>query len=158
MHSAVSAFIEQMGLASEANGFSRIAGRMIGYLLIEDRPHSLDEIVEQLQVSKGSVSTNARLLEHYGIIERHSIPGDRRDYYRIGERPWEKMNELFRERLLRNLQVFEKGLAEIPAEMTDTRRRLQTWHSFYTFLLEDIEHKLRRWEERLAAQPGRAEE
>lgn|SRR5690606_9028864 len=158
MHSAVTAFIEQMGIAAEANGFSRIAGRMIGFLLIEDRPHSLGEIVEQLQVSKASVSTNARMLEHYGIIERHGVPGDRRDYYRIGEQPWQKMHELFRERMMRTLQVFEQGLAEIPAEMEDTRRRLETWRDFYTFLLEDLEHKLQRWEARLARRPGTLEE
>lgn len=158
MHSAVSAFIEQMGLACEANGLSRIAGRMLGYLLIDDEPHSLDELVEQLQVSKASVSTNARLLEHYGIIERHSVPGDRRDYYRIGEHPWAKIQELSRQRLLRTQQAFERGLAEIPAEMEDMRRRLETWYNFHTFLLEEIENKLRRWEEHLANQAKRAEQ
>ena len=74
MHSAVSAFIEQMGLAAEANGFSRIGGRLIAYLLIEDRPHSLDEIVERLQVSKASVSTNARLLLHTGSSSARASP------------------------------------------------------------------------------------
>jgi DNA-binding transcriptional regulator GbsR (MarR family) len=42
---------------------------------------SLDEMAEQLQVSKASVSANARLLETIGMIERVTKPGDRRDYY-----------------------------------------------------------------------------
>ena len=42
-----------------------------------------DELASELKVSKGSVSTNARLLEQRGILERICRPADRRDYYRV---------------------------------------------------------------------------
>ena len=154
MHSAVTAFIEQMGLVSESNGLSRIAGRMIGYLLVDDRAHSLDDIAGRLQVSKGSVSTNARLLEQHGIIERESVPGDRRDYYRIGDRPWANMQAMLRRRLMRTLRAVESGLDEIPTDLADTRRRLESWHRFYSFLLEDFEHTHERWERWIAEHPA----
>ncbi len=154
MHRAVIDFIEQMGLVSESNGLSRIAGRMIGFLLVDDRTHSLDDIVERLRVSKGSVSTNARLLEQHGIIERQSIPGDRRDYYRIGDRPWENMQAMLRRRLMRTLKAVETGLDEIPPDLVDTRRRLLSWHRFYSFLLEDFEHTHERWERWSAQHPA----
>jgi DNA-binding transcriptional regulator GbsR (MarR family) len=156
MHDAVAAFIEQMGLVSEANGLSRIAGRMIGLLLVDGRTHSLDEIVERLRVSKGSVSTNARMLEQHGIIERQSVAGDRRDYYRIGDRPWEQMLEMIRQRMRRTLRAVEKGLDEIPEDLADARHRLETWHGFYSFLLDDFEHTPERWARWLAEHPARA--
>lgn len=157
MHDAVIDFIEQMGLVAEEDGLSRIAGRMIGYLLVDDRVHSLDNIADQLQVSKGSVSTNARLLERFGIIERHSVPGDRRDYYRISNDPWMKVSERLQQRMWRTLQVFERGLEQIPAELVDTRRRLELWQSFYLFLLKDFENTIQRWEEWRAEQGMRVE-
>lgn len=76
-------FVERMGLAFEEEGFPRIAGRMIGLLLLQSSPCSLDDIASTLGVSKASVSTDARRLEQVGIVERTSFPGDRRDYYVI---------------------------------------------------------------------------
>ena len=76
-------FVERMGLALEADGLPRIAGRIFGLLLVSEEPRSLDELAAELRVSKASVSTNARLLEHRGVLEQVSRPADRRDYYRI---------------------------------------------------------------------------
>ena len=155
MHEAVVDFIEQMGLASESNGLSRIAGRIIGYLLAEEGDHSLDDIVEHLNVSKGSVSTNARHLEQLGIIERRSIPGDRRDYYRIGDHPWENLQLMIRRRLTRTLRALETGLDRIPDDLDGTRQRLTTWHRFHSFLVEDFEHTHERWEHWIDEHPAK---
>lgn len=82
MHDATSEFIESIGLLLEEERFPRVAGRILGLLLITDDTCSLDELAAELQVTKASVSTNARLLESKGVIERVSRPGDRRDHYR----------------------------------------------------------------------------
>lgn len=79
---ATTGFIEQLGLLLEAERFPRIAGRILGLLLVTPDILSLDEIADALDVTKPSISTNARLLEDRGVIERVSLPGDRRDHYR----------------------------------------------------------------------------
>src|SRR5207237_10935713 len=76
-------FIERMGLAAESDGLSRIAGRLFGALLLESEPRSLDDLAEQLAVSKASISTEARRLLERGVAERIGKPGDRRDYYSL---------------------------------------------------------------------------
>ena len=76
-------FIDRMGLALESDGLPRIAGRIFGLLLVSEDCRSLDDLASELRVSKGSVSTNARLLEQRGVLERNSRPSDRRDYYRV---------------------------------------------------------------------------
>lgn len=80
---AVAAFIESMGRHLEEDGLPRIAGRLMGALLINPNPCSLDDLTEQLSVSKASISSNARLLEVAGVAEKVTIPGDRRDFYQI---------------------------------------------------------------------------
>lgn len=148
MDEAVQHFVERIGLLSEAEGFPRIAGRILGLLLVEEAPLSLDEMVEKLRVSKGSISTNVRLLERLGIIQRVSTPGDRRDYYELGDEPWEHMFDLARQRLRRVLAAVEEGRAALPTEREVGRRRLAMWSEFYSFLLDDLEGKLDRWRRR----------
>lgn len=83
MADAADEFIEMMGRHFEEEGTARIAGRLFGALILSEEPASLDALAERLQVSKGSVSSNARLLEDWGVAERVTRPGDRRDFYRI---------------------------------------------------------------------------
>jgi DNA-binding MarR family transcriptional regulator len=87
---AQDAFIEQMGLIMAADGLPRIGGRLLALLLITEGDTSLDDIAKRLRVSKPSVSTNARLLEQRGVIEKVSRTADRRDYYRIADHVLER--------------------------------------------------------------------
>ena len=57
-----------MGVALESDGLPRIAGRIFGLLLVSEDARSLDDLAAELRVSKGSVSTNARLLEQRGLV------------------------------------------------------------------------------------------
>jgi predicted transcriptional regulator len=76
--------IEDFGLFLENSGLPRIVGRVYGALLITDEAAlGLDALSEQLGISKASASTAARQLHGFQIIEKISLPGDRRDYYRV---------------------------------------------------------------------------
>jgi DNA-binding transcriptional regulator GbsR (MarR family) len=62
MSPEIEEFVEMMGRQLEEQGAPRIAGRMFGYLMMIEEPESLDQLAEDLQVSRTSISTNARLL------------------------------------------------------------------------------------------------
>src|SRR3569623_1242186 len=83
MDRAQRSFIDRMGLATEADGLSPIAGRLFALLLLADEPQSLDDLAGSLDVSKASVSTDARRLLERGSVERVTRTGDRRDYYEL---------------------------------------------------------------------------
>jgi DNA-binding Lrp family transcriptional regulator len=151
-------FIERMGLAAESDGLSRIAGRLFGALLLADHPRSLDDLAEQLAVSKASVSTEARRLLDRGVAERVGKTGDRRDYYtltpdfftsvirfRLGR--WESLH-----RLARNMQ----GTAVDQPKVV--RDRLAYIDAVQAFVLARMEDALRDWALREQHQPrsGRA--
>jgi hypothetical protein len=77
--------IEDFGLYFESFGLPRIVGRIYGGLLITDEAAlGLDALTEQLGISKASASTSVRQLHSFKLIEKVSLPGDRRDYYRVG--------------------------------------------------------------------------
>lgn len=67
MDTATAHFVESMGLTLESDGLPRIAGRIFGWLLVSEEAQSLDDLAAELRVSKGSVSTNTRLLEQRGV-------------------------------------------------------------------------------------------
>lgn len=97
-------FVERVGRFFEGDAAPRTSGRMLGLLLLEPEELSIDEIADALRVSRASVSTNARQLESFGVVERVSHLGDRRDFYRIAP---DLERTLLRHRMERLAQVGE---------------------------------------------------
>jgi DNA-binding transcriptional regulator GbsR (MarR family) len=106
-------FIDTMGRHFEEEGVPLIAGRLFGLLMLGDAPCSLDELTERLQVSKGSVSSNARLLENWGVAVRVSRAGDRRDFYRIAP----DLSDRLIQRQIGRLELFIERLGRARAEL-----------------------------------------
>jgi len=84
MDGEVMDFVEQMGGWFESNGLTRLAGRLLGWLLVCDpERQSSEELAVALGASSGGISTNARMLIQFGYIERLAMAGDRRTYFRL---------------------------------------------------------------------------
>jgi DNA-binding transcriptional regulator GbsR (MarR family) len=86
--------IHVIGEKAEKFGFSRIAGQLEGLLLFTNQPMSLDEMAERLEVSKGSVSTNIRLLERWKVVRKVYHRGARKNFYEIRGNIWEIETEI----------------------------------------------------------------
>lgn len=140
-------FVDRLGLLAEEEGFPQIAGRMLGYLLLHEGAHSLDQLADALQISKTSASTNARLLEQNGLIVRAAAPGDRKDYYTLPTDEWEGFFTIAMRRMKRLRELVSTVLSELPAEEQASQRRLREVERFYGFLLDSIERDLGRWRE-----------
>ena len=74
-------FVEKLGFLSSLFGFSKIFGQIHAVLYLSPKPLSLNDIMNALHVSKGSISINIRELEKWGGCNRVWVKGDRRDYY-----------------------------------------------------------------------------
>ena len=141
-------YVEKVGLYFEQLTLPRMAGRIFGCLLISESPLvSMGELVEALQASKSSVSTMLRLLIQIELVEQVSLPGERRDYYRIHPETW--TNSL-KERL-KQAQAFrqlaEEGLDVLARAGKDRRRRLEEMRGVYRLLEREIPVLMERWEE-----------
>jgi DNA-binding transcriptional regulator GbsR (MarR family) len=151
MQDPVEQFVERMGLMMEAEGMPRIAGRLFGFLLLHEQAFSLDELAERLQVSKASVSTNARALEQAGVLERMSSPGDRRDYYQLGPDAWERTLRTAQRRWRALRTTFDQASASLPPEMEAGKRRLQEAGRFHDVMIDGVDRLVEEWEEVKAA-------
>lgn len=145
MQEAAQHFVERMGLALERDGLPRIAGRLVGFLLVHEGAFSLDDLAEELQVSKASVSTNARQLEQYGLLERTSEPGDRRDYYQMGTDVWQRLLARWQSRWEASRALFTEAAASLPEEMETGRARLIRAEQFHLLLVDMADRAMGRW-------------
>ena len=78
-------FVEDVARLLIPWGVPPIAARLYGHLLLCSRPVSLDQITEDLGISKSSASVAARLLESYTLARRHSEPGTKRALYAVAD-------------------------------------------------------------------------
>lgn len=139
-------FIEEVGLSFELVGLPRMAGRIFGWLLISNPSHqSPNELVEILQASKGSISTMTRLLVQIGLIERISLPGQRRDYFRIKLNAWSQLAEQRLAQITAFRQLAERGL-ELFTDHDPLRQRLEEMHDVHAFLERELPILNERWE------------
>lgn len=125
--------IEEMALHHENQGLSRIAGRIIGLLMVSQEPLSSEQIATTLQVSLGSVSTNMRMLLKIGFAEKKSVTGDRVSYYIMAPDTIEEELIQGLERILSLKNIIEKGMQI--ENLKDSELVMQRFHE----MLEAIE-------------------
>jgi len=73
--------IESAGRTTQGFGLGRIIGQLYALLFFSPEPMSLDDMADELKVSKGSVSTNIRELEKWVAVRQVWVKGSRKDYY-----------------------------------------------------------------------------
>ena len=66
---------------SRALGQPRSYAEIYGLLFISERPLSMDELMERLNLSRGSASQGLKFLEDLGAVRTVYLPGERRTHY-----------------------------------------------------------------------------
>ncbi|MEJ2668104.1 MAG: MarR family transcriptional regulator [Deinococcales bacterium] len=140
------AFIEELGLTFESQGVPRMAGRILGALLVAEPPEqSADDLMRTLHASRSSVSTMTRLLEKADYLERIGKPGDRRLYYRARPDMWHQrtLDSLSPMRSLRHLA--EKGLRLTARASPEARRALIDMYQFLAYWERALPQMIEGW-------------
>lgn len=154
---AFAEIIESFSLIIEQFGLPRMAGRIFALLVLTEKPYvTQSDLTETLQASTGSISTMVRLLEQLGFVERVSLPGHRRDRFRVRADPLVEMSKRRIEGIIHMINAIDhakhhKDIGPIATE------RLERSESFYRFFHIEMELALVRWLEanpRPAADPS----
>ncbi|MFN2138677.1 MAG: GbsR/MarR family transcriptional regulator [Candidatus Promineifilaceae bacterium] len=107
-------FVQAMSRISHFWGFPKAMGAIYGAIYLSSEPLSLDEIVEQVGVTKGAVSTHVRALERLGMVHKQIRLGDRKDYYLAEEDFWKVIKSVLRER---EQQEFDLALRNVSSSL-----------------------------------------
>ncbi|MDZ5474459.1 GbsR/MarR family transcriptional regulator [Bacillus sp. 31A1R] len=104
-------------------GITPSAGRLYGLLFFSDKPLTLDEMKEELGMSKTSMSTSVRSLLDLNMVEKVWVKGERKDLYTIKEDWYQCFFDFFtikwRTAITMNSSAMEKSMANLKELIAD---------------------------------------
>jgi DNA-binding transcriptional regulator GbsR (MarR family) len=136
-------FTEGLSQISRFWGFPKGMGAIFAVLYLSPTPLSLDEVVQQTNLTKGAVSTEIRTLARMGLVHRSSKLGDRKDYYEAESDFYKSIRSILKERqnsefdraLLSVRQALEKletdSVSGDKAEVQFVYERIQALQEFF---------------------------
>src|SRR4051812_27080842 len=95
---AKSTFIQAWGTLGSSWGINKAMAQIHALLLLATEPMSAEEIMQELQMSRGNVNMNLRALIDWGIVRKEHRAGERREYFSTGKDVWELAKQVSRER------------------------------------------------------------
>jgi len=142
-------FIQDYSVGYQTFGLPGLMGKVVGLLLYHGVPLSLDDITEELQVSKGPVSQIMRRLRDHNLVRRVWVPGSRRDYY-------EAVPDIFGQAYInhtmlqgQNLSLARKYtvlIGETETELPESfAARMEEMNRFYTMMNKHMTNFLTEW-------------
>jgi len=145
-------FIEELGTRYDSRGLRRLQGLIIGILLTQEGPVSLDNMTDILGRSKGPMSISVRRLDDMGLVRKVEGPNNRRDYYaphpNIFFNSFEQLNM---SRVRKSRDLARRFLARIEAREEEgggkTAESLRHMDAFYDLLESFLEDFAERWAE-----------
>lgn len=97
-------FISSWGAFGTHWGINRTMAQIHALLLVHPDPLSQDDIMEQLNISRGNTNMNIRELINWGLVERVILPGERKEYFSAEKDIWKVVKQIVKERKKRELE------------------------------------------------------
>ena len=85
---ARSEFVAQWGALGTQWGINRTMAQIHALLMTATQPVTTDEVMEELQISRGNAHTNLKELVAWGLVRMVVRKGERRDFYEAEKDVW----------------------------------------------------------------------
>lgn len=108
-------FIEAWGTLGTSWGINKVMAQIHALLIVASKPMTTDDVMNELQISRGNANMNIRALMEWGIVEKKLIVGERKDHYVAGKDIWELARQVSRERRKREIEPILKVLNQVQA-------------------------------------------
>lgn len=106
-------FIQSWGSLATQWGINKTMAQVHALLMATPGPLNQDEIMEQLNVSRGNANMNIRELINWGLVERLILPGERKEYFTAEKDIWKIARQVVKERKKRELDPLLKTLEQL---------------------------------------------
>lgn len=113
VHEAKKKFVDYWGTMSAKWGVPPAMAQIHALLLASPEPLCANQICDELGLSAGSVSTNLRDLEQWGLVHRHTQAGRTKDHYTAEKDMWVVVRQIVKNRKERELDPMFKILDEL---------------------------------------------
>ncbi|WAC03615.1 ArsR family transcriptional regulator [Lacinutrix neustonica] len=106
-------FISTWGSLGSLWGINKAMAQIQSLLFISTKPLSMEDIMEDLKISRGNTSTNLRQLMDWGIVTKILVPGERKEYFATEKDVQELARIIAIERSRREIKPVIKILDEV---------------------------------------------
>lgn len=106
-------FIQAWGTLGSSWGINKAMAQIHALLLISKESLSAEEIMEELQMSRGNVNMNIRALMDWGIVHKESRMGERKEFFIADKDVWELARQVSKERRRREIEPIIKVLEQV---------------------------------------------
>ena len=91
-------FIQSWGVLGTQWGINRTMAQIHALLLVAADPLSADEVMEQLQISRGNANMNIRELINWRLVDKVLKPGERKEFFTAEKDIWKVAINIMQER------------------------------------------------------------
>lgn len=120
-------FISTWGSLGTLWGINKAMAQIQALLFISTKPLSMENIMEELQISRGNTSMNLRQLMDWGIVTKEIVRGERREFFTTEKNVQELARIVAKERSRREIKPVIKVLEEVSSikdDGTETTKEL----------------------------------
>ena len=97
-------FLQAWGTLGSSWGISRTMAQVHALLLISPESLCTEDIMKELQISRGNVNMNLRDLIDWGLIFRELKAGERKEFFRAEKDIWKVAKQIIKERRKREIE------------------------------------------------------
>ncbi|HLG39037.1 MAG TPA: MarR family transcriptional regulator [Chitinophagaceae bacterium] len=121
-------FVQAWGTLGSNWGINRTMAQIHALLLVSPDPLSTEDIMEELQISRGNCNMTIRALIDWGLVQKEFVTGERREFFIAEKDIWKVFKQVVKERRKRELEPVFKVLAEVKQVNGDKKdRKIKTF-------------------------------
>ncbi|MGB3466273.1 MAG: helix-turn-helix domain-containing protein [Cyclobacteriaceae bacterium] len=106
-------FIQTWGGLGSSWGINKTMAQIHALLLIATEALTTEEVMEELNISRGNANMNLRALIDWGLVEKEYVPGERKEYFVADKDIWTLAKQIAKERKKRELEPVQKVLKQL---------------------------------------------
>lgn len=106
-------FINQWGILGSQWGINRTMAQVHALLLVASQPLSTDDIMQELNISRGNANMNVRDLIDWQLVQKTLISGDRKEYFTAEKDIWKVATRIMLQRKKRELDPMVEVLGKL---------------------------------------------
>jgi DNA-binding transcriptional regulator GbsR (MarR family) len=112
-------FVQTWGALGSQWGINKTMAQIHAFLMVSYEPVSMENIMEELQISRGNASMNLRALMDWGIVYKEYKAGERREFFTAEKDLDELAVKISKERSKREIKPALKVLKEVSSIEAD---------------------------------------
>ncbi|RVT75759.1 transcriptional regulator [Flavobacterium sufflavum] len=119
-------FIQTWGALGSQWGINKTMAQIHALLMVSTEAVSMEDVMEELQISRGNASMNLRALMDWGIVYKEYKAGERREFFTAEKDLDELAVKIAKERSKREIKPALKILKEVSSiESNNTAEEIQ---------------------------------